>query len=233
MLNVKQINISYGNIHAVRDVSLNVERGEIVTIIGANGAGKSTILKTLVGLLRSTTGDILFEGRSISALAPAAIVSHGIALVPEGRRIFPRLSTLDNLALGGYGHSKRERTEGLSRIFEMFPRLAERKSQMAGTLSGGEQQMLAIGRALMSRPRLLLLDEPSMGLAPLLVNQIFQTILDINADGTTLLLVEQNAHLALAIADRAYVLETGAIVLADKAEVLAQDEQVRHAYLGE
>ena len=214
MLDVKQINVSYGNIHAVRDVSLNVERGEIVTIIGANGAGKSTILKTLVGLLRSTTGDILFE-------------------VPEGRRIFPRLSTLDNLSLGGYGHSKREITEGLSRAFDMFPRLAERKSQMAGTLSGGEQQMLAIGRALMSRPRLLILDEPSMGLAPLLVNQIFQTILDINADGTTLLLVEQNAHLALTIADRAYVLETGAVVLADKAEVLAQDEQVRHAYLGE
>ena len=214
MLDVKQINVSYGNIHAVRDVSLNVERGEIVTIIGANGAGKSTILKTLVGLLRSTTGDILFEGKSISTLAPAAIVSHGIALVPEGRRIFPRLSTLDNLALGGYGHSKREITEGLSRVFEMFPRLAERAS-------GNALGVLDLQSALV------------VNLAPLLVNQIFQTILDINADGTTLLLVEQNAHLALAIADRAYVLETGAIVLADKAEVLAQDEQVRHAYLGE
>jgi branched-chain amino acid transport system ATP-binding protein len=214
-------------------VSLNVECGEIVTIIGANGAGKSTILKTLVGLLRSTTGDILFEGKSIAALPSAAIVSHGIALVPEGRRIFPRLSALDNLVLGAYGHTRREIAEGLSKIFAMFPHLAERKAQLAGTLSGGEQQMLAIGRALMSRPRLLLLDEPSMGLAPVLVNQIFETILDINAEGTTLLLVEQNAHLALAIADRAYVLETGSVVLAGKAEVLAQNEQVRFAYLGE
>jgi branched-chain amino acid transport system ATP-binding protein len=233
LLDVKQINVSYGNIHALRDVSLKVESGEIVTIIGANGAGKSTILKTLVGLLRSQTGDILFEGRSIAALPPAAIVSHGIALVPEGRRVFPRLSVLDNLLLGAYGHKKSERAESLSRIFAMFPRLAERKSQLAGTLSGGEQQMLAIGRALMSRPRLLLLDEPSMGLAPVLVNQIFETILDINSQGTTLLLVEQNAHLALAIADRGYVLETGAIVLTGNADALAENEQVRYAYLGE
>jgi branched-chain amino acid transport system ATP-binding protein len=233
LLDVKQINVSYGNIQAVRDVSLNVAGGEIVAIIGANGAGKSTILKTLIGLLRSTTGDILFEGKSIANLPPAEIVSRGVALVPEGRRIFPRLSAGDNLALGAYGHTGRARAEGLSRVFAMFPRLAERKSQLAGTLSGGEQQMLAIGRALMSRPRLLLLDEPSMGLAPLLVKQIFQTILDINGEGTTLLLVEQNAHLALAIADRAYVLEAGAVVLADKAEVLARNEQVRYAYLGE
>jgi len=233
LLDVKHINVSYGNIQAVREVSLNVASGEIVTIIGANGAGKSTILKTLMGLLRSTTGDIFFEGKSIAALTSAEIVSHGIALVPEGRRIFPRLSAHDNLALGAYGHTRREIAEGLSRVFDMFPRLAERKSQLAGTLSGGEQQMLAMGRALMSRPRLLLLDEPSMGLAPLLVKQIFQTILDINGEGTTLLLVEQNAHLALAIADRAYVLEAGAIVLADKAEVLARNEQVRYAYLGE
>jgi branched-chain amino acid transport system ATP-binding protein len=214
-------------------VSLQVEAGEIVTIIGANGAGKSTILKTVVGLLRSRTGDILFEGKSIAALPPAAIVSHGIALVPEGRRIFPRLSALDNLLLGAYGHKKSEVKESLARVCELFPRLAERKSQLAGTLSGGEQQMLAIGRALMSRPRLLLLDEPSMGLAPRLVNQIFENILDINSEGTTLLLVEQNAHLALAIADRGYVLETGAVVLAGQADVLAENEQVRYAYLGE
>ncbi len=233
MLDVREINVSYGNIRALRDVSLRVESGEIVTIIGANGAGKSTILKTLVGLLRSKTGDIHFEGGSIALLPTAAIVSYGIALVPEGRRVFPRLSTGDNLVLGGYGRKKGEITKDLSRVYEMFPRLAERRSQLAGTLSGGEQQMLAIGRALMSRPRLLLLDEPSMGLAPVLVNQIFETILDINGQGTTLLLVEQNAHMALAIADRGYVLETGAIVLTGDAEVLAGNEQVRHAYLGE
>ena len=233
LLDVRAINVSYGNIHAVRDVSLRVESGEIVTIIGANGAGKSTILKTLVGLLRSTTGDILFEGKSIAALPTATIVSHGIALVPEGRRIFPRLSTLDNLLLGAYGHAKSDIRKDLATVMEMFPRLADRKSQLAGTLSGGEQQMLAIGRALMSRPRLLLLDEPSMGLAPLLVNQIFETILDINEQGTTVLLVEQNARIALAVADRGYVIETGNIVLADDAEVLAGNEQVRYAYLGE
>ncbi len=233
MLDVKEINVSYGNIRALRDVSFAVESGEIVTIIGANGAGKSTILKTLVGLLRSKTGDILFEGQNIAILSTAAIVAQGIALVPEGRRIFPRLSTADNLMLGAYGHKKSEIAKDLSRVFEIFPRLAERKSQLAGTLSGGEQQMLTIGRALMSRPRLLLLDEPSMGLAPLLVHQIFETIADINSQGSTLLLVEQNASMALAIADRGYVLETGAIVLTGNAEALAGNEQVRHAYLGE
>jgi branched-chain amino acid transport system ATP-binding protein len=233
LLDAREINVSYGNIRAVRDVRITVESGEIVTIIGANGAGKSTILKTLVGLLRSKTGDILFEGQSIASLPPAKIVAKGIALVPEGRRVFPRLTTIDNLMLGAYGHKKKEIKYDLSRVFKMFPHMAERRFQLAGTLSGGEQQMLAIGRGLMSRPRLLLLDEPSMGLAPVLVNQIFETILDINSQGTTLLLVEQNAHMALAIADRGYVLESGAIILADGADGLTGNEQVRYAYLGE
>jgi branched-chain amino acid transport system ATP-binding protein len=233
LLAVNAINVKYGPIHAVRDVSLSVETGEIVTIIGANGAGKSTILKTLVGLLRSGTGEILLNGESLSSLSPAAIVSRGIALVPEGRRVFPRLDVLDNLLLGGYGKPRQQVGETLSQVFEMFPRLRERKRQLAGTLSGGEQQMLAIGRGLMSRPRLLFLDEPSMGLAPLLVQQIFETILTINERGTTILLVEQNAHLALAIADRGYVLETGTIVLTGSAEDLSGNPQVRNAYLGE
>ena len=233
MLAVNAINVKYGPIHAVRDVSLSVETGEIVTIIGANGAGKSTILKTLVGLLRSGTGEILLNGESLSSLSPAAIVSRGIALVPEGRRVFPRLNVLDNLLLGGYGKPRQQIGETLSQVFEMFPRLRERKQQLAGTLSGGEQQMLAIGRGLMSRPRLLFLDEPSMGLAPLLVQQIFETILTINERGTTILLVEQNAHMALAIADRGYVLEAGRIVLTGSAEELSGNPQVRNAYLGE
>ena len=233
MLAVNAINVKYGPIHAVRDVSLSVETGEIVTIIGANGAGKSTILKTLVGLLRSGTGEILLNGESLSSLSPAAIVSRGIALVPEGRRVFPRLDVLDNLLLGGYGKPRQQIGETLSQVFEMFPRLRERRQQLAGTLSGGEQQMLAIGRGLMSRPRLLFLDEPSMGLAPLLVQQIFETILTINERGTTILLVEQNAHMALAIADRGYVLEAGTIVLTGSAEELSGNPQVRNAYLGE
>ena len=233
MLAVNAINVKYGPIHAVRDVSLSVETGEIVTIIGANGAGKSPILKTLVGLIRSGTGEILLNGESLSSLSPAAIVSRGIALVPEGRRVFPRLDVLDNLLLGGYGKPRQQIGETLSQVFEMFPRLRERRQQLAGTLSGGEQQMLAIGRGLMSRPRLLFLDEPSMGLAPLLVQQIFETILTINERGTTILLVEQNAHMALAIADRGYVLETGTIVLTGSAEELSGNPQVRNAYLGE
>jgi len=233
LLAVNAINVKYGPIHAVRDVSLSVETGEIVTIIGANGAGKSTILKTLVGLIRSGTGEILLNRESLSSLSPAAIVSRGIALVPEGRRVFPRLNVLDNLLLGGYGKPRQQIGETLSQVFEMFPRLRERRQQLAGTLSGGEQQMLAIGRGLMSRPRLLFLDEPSMGLAPLLVQQIFETILTINERGTTILLVEQNAHMALAIADRGYVLEAGTIVLTGSAEELSGNPQVRDAYLGE
>ena len=233
MLDVKDINVYYGAIHAVRNVSLTVNAGEIVSIIGANGAGKSTILKTLVGLLKSKTGDILFEGQSITKLSPAAVVRQGIALVPEGRRIFPRMSVEDNLLLGAYARKDKEVFRDINRIYEMFPRLAERKKQNAGTLSGGEQQMLATGRGMMSRPKLLLLDEPSMGLAPLLVHQIFETILDINEQGTTILLVEQNAHMALSIADRGYVLETGAVVLAGQADELIDNDEVRCAYLGE
>lgn len=233
LLNVKDINVYYGAIHAVRNVSLEVHAGEIVSIIGANGAGKSTILKTLVGLLRSKTGEICLDGKSIAELSPAAIVQQGIALVPEGRRVFPRLSVEDNLLLGAYARKDKEVSRDMQRIYEMFPRLFERKKQNAGTLSGGEQQMLATGRGMMSRPRLLLLDEPSMGLAPLLVNQIFETILDINEQGTTILLVEQNAHMALSIADRGYVLETGEVVLAGQAEELIDNDEVRCAYLGE
>jgi branched-chain amino acid transport system ATP-binding protein len=233
LLNVKDINVYYGAIHAVRNVSLEVNAGEIVSIIGANGAGKSTILKTIVGLLRTKTGDITLDGASIAALSPAAIVRQGIALVPEGRRVFPRLSVEDNLLLGAYARKDNEVSRDINRIYEMFPRLAERKKQNAGTMSGGEQQMLATGRGLMSRPRLLMLDEPSMGLAPVLVNQIFETILDINEQGTTILLVEQNAHMALSIADRGYVLETGAVVLAGESEELIDNDEVRCAYLGE
>lgn len=233
MLDVKGINVYYGAIHAVRNVSLEVHEGEIVSIIGANGAGKSTILKTLVGLLRSKTGDITLDGKSIANLSPAGIVRQGIALVPEGRRVFPRMSVEDNLLLGAYARKDKEVARDMNHIYEMFPRLFERKKQNAGTLSGGEQQMLATGRGMMSRPRLLLLDEPSMGLAPLLVHQIFETILDINEQGTTILLVEQNAHMALSIADRGYVLETGEVVLSGNAEELIDNDEVRCAYLGE
>jgi branched-chain amino acid transport system ATP-binding protein len=233
LLAANGINVKYGPIHAVRDVSLTVEAGEIVTIIGANGAGKSTILKTVAGLLRSLTGDILLDGESLSSLTPAAIVARGVALVPEGRRVFPRLDVQDNLLLGGYGKPRQQIAQTLSQAFEMFPRLRERRHQLAGTLSGGEQQMLAIGRGLMSQPRLLLLDEPSMGLAPLLVQQIFETILEISDRGTTILLVEQNAHMALAVADRGYVLEAGTIVLAADAQELSGNPQIRSAYLGE
>jgi len=233
LLDVKDINVYYGAIHAVRKVSLTVNSGEIVSIIGANGAGKSTVLKTIVGLLRTKTGDIALEGKSIAGFSPAAIVRAGIALVPEGRRVFPRLSVEDNLLLGAYARKDNEVPKDIERIYTMFPRLAERRKQNAGTLSGGEQQMLATGRGMMSRPRLLLLDEPSMGLAPVLVHQIFQTIIDINEQGTTILLVEQNAHMALSIADRAYVLETGTVVLSGDAEEMIDNDEVRCAYLGE
>ncbi len=234
MLDIDDINVYYGNIHAIQGVSLRVDEGEIVTIIGANGAGKTTILKTIVGLLRSKTGSIRLAGEDIGAISTAAIVQRGIALVPEGRRVFPRLSVADNLILGAYARKDGEVKKDLEHVYEMFPRLAERKKQAAGTLSGGEQQMVAMGRGLMSKPRVLLLDEPSMGLAPLLVRQIFETIVNINEEmGTTILLVEQNAHMALSIADRGYVLETGTVVLTGAAADLADNEQVRSAYLGE
>jgi branched-chain amino acid transport system ATP-binding protein len=234
VLDIDDINVYYGNIHAIQGVSLSVDEGEIVTIIGANGAGKTTILKTIVGLLRSKTGSIRLGGEDIAAISTAAIVQRGIALVPEGRRVFPRLSVADNLILGAYARKDSAIKKDLEHVYEMFPRLAERKKQAAGTLSGGEQQMLAMGRGLMSKPRVLLLDEPSMGLAPLLVRQIFETIVNINEEmGTTILLVEQNAHMALSIADRGYVLETGTVALTGAAADLADNEQVRSAYLGE
>jgi len=233
MLLVENINVYYGAIHALKGVSVEVKEGEIVTLIGANGAGKSTTLRTISGMLKPKTGKILFEGQDIAGMAAQNIVKLGISQVPEGRRIFANMSVMENLELGAYiRNDSKEIKEDLEKIFKRFPRLAERKTQMAGTLSGGEQQMLAMGRAMMSRPRILLLDEPSMGLAPLLVKEIFSIIQDINATGTTILLVEQNAHMALSIAHKAYVLETGRISLSGTAQELAASEEVRKAYLG-
>lgn len=233
MLQMENVNVFYGAIHAIKDISISVEEGEIVTLIGANGAGKSTTLRTISGLLKPKTGKILFEGKEIGGLAAQTIVKEGISQVPEGRRVFANMTVLENLELGAYIRSdKAGIRDDLNAVFERFPRLLERKSQLAGTLSGGEQQMLAMGRALMSRPRLLLLDEPSMGLAPLLVKEIFEIVKQINRTGTTVLLVEQNANMALSIAHKAYVLETGRITLAGEAKELAESEEVRKAYLG-
>lgn len=233
MLTIDNINVYYGAIHALKGISVSVAEGEIVTLIGANGAGKSTTLRTISGILRPKTGQILFEGQNIASMAAQGIVKLGISQVPEGRRIFANMSVLENLELGAYiRNDKAEIKQDMEKVFQKFPRLAERKEQMAGTLSGGEQQMLAMGRALMSRPRLLLLDEPSMGLAPLLVKEIFSIIKEINESGTTILLVEQNANMALSIAHKAYVLETGRITLSGTAKELAESEAVRKAYLG-
>ena len=233
MLEIKDIHVYYGAIHAIKGVSLTVRQGEIVTLIGSNGAGKSTTLRTISGLLKPKEGDILFEGESIAGRPAQAIVKAGISQVPEGRRIFANMTVLENLELGAYSRDDADGIEAdMNMVFERFPRLLERKEQAAGTLSGGEQQMLAMGRALMSRPRLLLLDEPSMGLAPLLIREIFSIIADINKAGTTVLLVEQNANMALSIAHRAYVLETGRIALSGDAKELAASEEVRKAYLG-
>lgn len=233
MLNLDKINVYYGAIHAIKDISIEVNEGEIVTLIGANGAGKSTTLRTISGLLKPKTGTVKFEGQDITGLPAQGIVSLGISQVPEGRRVFANMTVMENLELGAYLRSdKKEIKEDLKSVFERFPRLAERRGQLSGTLSGGEQQMLAMGRALMSRPRLLLLDEPSMGLAPLLVKEIFSIIKEINASGTTVLLVEQNANMALSIAHKAYVLETGRIILSGDAKELAASEEVRKAYLG-
>lgn len=233
MLNLDKINVYYGAIHAIKDISIEVNEGEIVTLIGANGAGKSTTLRTISGLLKPKTGTVKFEGQDIAGLPAQGIVSLGISQVPEGRRVFANMTVMENLELGAYLRSdKKEIKEDLKSVFERFPRLAERQGQLSGTLSGGEQQMLAMGRALMSRPRLLLLDEPSMGLAPLLVKEIFSIIKEINASGTTVLLVEQNANMALSIAHKAYVLETGRIILSGDAKELAASEEVRKAYLG-
>lgn len=233
MLTVNDINVFYGAIHAIKGVSLEVNEGEIVTLIGANGAGKSTILRTISGLLKPKTGSIQFEGQEIAGMPAHEIVKTGISQVPEGRRIFAEMSVLENLELGAFTRKDKDGIKAdMEQVFDRFPRLKERIGQLAGTLSGGEQQMLAMGRALMSRPRLLLLDEPSMGLAPLLIKEIFAIIQDINKTGTTVLLVEQNANMALSIAHRAYVLETGRITLSGDAKELAASDEVRKAYLG-
>jgi branched-chain amino acid transport system ATP-binding protein len=228
------VHAHYGAIHALRGVSLEVEEGQIVTLIGANGAGKSSTLMAISGIIRPTSGRIIFEGEDLTHIPSHAIVRRGISQVPEGRRIFPKLTVMENLEMGAYTRADTAQIrQDLDRVFLLFPLLKDRQSQLSGTLSGGEQQMLAIGRALMARPRLLLLDEPSLGLAPKLVETIFEVIREINAQGTTIMLVEQNAHMALRVAARGYVMEVGLIVLTDKAEHLMANEDVRKAYLGE
>jgi len=232
VLKCENLHVYYGSIHAIKGVSFEVGEGEIVTLIGANGAGKSTTLNTVGGLLRPREGIVEFEGKSILGVAPHKVVSEGMALCPEGRRVFAQLSVKENLEMGAYTRPVAEIPETLEMVYEHFPRLKERQGQMAGTLSGGEQQMLAMGRALMSKPRLMMLDEPSMGLAPILVDQIFEIIEALNKAGTTILLVEQNAQMALSIADRAYVLETGRIVNTGTGKDLLNDDSVKKAYLG-
>ena len=232
MLKVNDINVYYGSIHAIKGVSFEVNEGEIVTLIGANGAGKSTVLKTVSGLLHSATGSVEFLGKNISSVAPHKIVKEGLAHVPEGRRIFLQMTVEENLDMGAFTQGGKNVDEDMASVYEQFPRLKERRKQIAGTLSGGEQQMLAMGRALMSRPKLLMLDEPSMGLAPILVEQIFDIIKLLHKEGTTILLVEQNAQMALSVADRAYVLETGKITLSGTGEELIRSDEIRRAYLG-
>ncbi len=233
MLVVENLNVFYGGIHALQDLSIEVEQGEIVTLIGANGAGKSTTLNAISGLVRARTGRIVFKGEQIERLPSHGIVKMGVVQVPEGRRVFADLTVRDNLELGAYlRRDKAGIANDVRRVFQLFPRLEERRSQLAGTLSGGEQQMLAIGRGIMASPQLMLLDEPSMGLAPLLVREIFRVVQEINRAGTTILLVEQNARMALSIAHRAYVLETGRVVLADVAARLSEMDEVKKAYLG-
>jgi len=234
ILEVEDIHTYYGSIHALKGISLQVRQGEIVTLIGANGAGKSTTLRSINGLNHPREGSIRFQGKDISSEAPHNVVKMGISQSPEGRKLFPRMSVRENLEMGAFQRrDKANIREDLDRVYTLFPRLAERKSQRAGTLSGGEQQMAAIGRALMARPKLLLLDEPSMGLAPIFVEKIFEIVREINEQGTPILLVEQNALMALDTAERGYVMETGRIALADDAKALRQNEQVRKAYLGE
>jgi branched-chain amino acid transport system ATP-binding protein len=233
MLEVENIHSYYGSIHALKGISLTVDKGEIVTLIGANGAGKSTILRSITGILKAREGYVRLENEDLAPYKPHEIVYKGIAMVPEGRRVFARLTVTENLEMGAYiRNNKQEIAQDLERVFTLFPRLKERHSQLAGTLSGGEQQMLATARAMMARPRLLLMDEPSMGLAPVLVEIIFDTIKQINEEGTTVLLVEQNALMALSIANRGYVLQTGEIVISDNAEKLKKNPTVQKAYLG-
>jgi len=234
VLRVEDVHTFYGSIEALKGISLDVHDGEIVTLIGANGAGKSTTLRSINGLNHPRSGKIFFQGTDITSMPPHQVVKSGISQSPEGRKLFPRMSVIENLEMGAFQRADRVGIrEDMDRVFSLFPRLAERKSQKAGTMSGGEQQMLAIGRALMARPKLLLLDEPSMGLAPILVEKIFEIVKEINQQGTPILLVEQNALMALDTADRGYVLETGKIALADDAKALRQNEQVRKTYLGE
>ena len=233
MLEINNLNVHYGVIHALRNITLKVDAGEIVTLIGANGAGKTTTLRTISGLIKATSGNILLEGKDLTVLPAPSRVELGISQVPEGRRIFPDMSVYENLELGAFlRKDKASIKKDIDEIFEQFPILGDRRKQMAGTLSGGEQQMLAIGRGLMSKPRILLLDEPSMGLAPLLVREIFNIIQEINRAGTTILLVEQNASMALSIAHRAYVIETGSIVLSGTGEELSKSSEIQKAYLG-
>jgi branched-chain amino acid transport system ATP-binding protein len=233
LLEVRALEVSYGGIRAVKGIDLEVREGELVTLIGANGAGKTTTLKALAGLLRPSSGRVQYNGRDVTGLPAHRLVELRLALVPEGRGVFGRLTIDENLAMGAYTRRDTEVAKDYDRVYGLFPRLAERRRQLAGTLSGGEQQMLAIARAMMCRPKLLLLDEPSMGLAPLMVQKIFETIREIAREGVTLLLVEQNAKLALEVCSRGYVMESGAIVLADAAQALLMNPQVRHAYLGE
>jgi branched-chain amino acid transport system ATP-binding protein len=233
ILEVKDLHTYYGSIHALKGISLSVDEGEIVTLIGANGAGKTTTLNSISGIVRARSGTVTLEGEDVTELSPHKIVTKGVVQVPEGRRMFARLTVDENLKMGGYTVKEQGAVKaGIERGYEMFPRLKERRSQVAGTLSGGEQQMLAMARALMSQPRILLLDEPSMGLAPVLVDSIFDTIGRLHEAGTTILLVEQNARMALQIADRAYVIETGSIVMADSAAALREDPNVQKVYLG-
>jgi branched-chain amino acid transport system ATP-binding protein len=232
LLKVENLHVYYGSIHAIKGISFEVNEGEIVTLIGANGAGKSTTLNTVTGLLKPRVGDVFFEDRSIIGLPAHKIVSQGIALCPEGRRVFTQMTVQENLEMGGFSRPQDEIGASLEDVYERFPRLKERYKQVAGTLSGGEQQMLAMGRALMSKPKLLMLDEPSMGLAPILVEQIFGIVKELHKAGTTILLVEQNAQMALSVADRAYVLETGNISMEGNAAELLHDERVQKAYLG-
>lgn len=231
MLELKDVNVYYGAIHALKNLDLKISEGEIVTLIGANGAGKSTTLKTISGLLKPESGEIKFNGESINNLKATDLVKLGISHVPEGRRVFPKMSVMENLEMGAFIRNDKELNKDYKKIFSLFPILEKRKEQMAGTLSGGEQQMLAIGRALMSRPKLLLLDEPSMGLAPIIVKEIFNIINDINETGTTVLLVEQNANLALSVSHRAYIIRTGEIEAEGNPKEMLKDDKVRKAYL--
>ena len=232
LLQVDNLHVYYGNIHAIKDISFHVDEGEIVTLIGANGAGKSSTLNTIAGLIKPRSGSVTLEGTDILGIPAHKIVSRGMALCPEGRRVFQQLTVQENLEMGSYTRPNSEVEESIEKVYEHFTRLKERYKQIAGTLSGGEQQMLAMGRALMSKPKLMMLDEPSMGLAPILVEQIFDIILQLHKSGTTILLVEQNAQMALSIADRGYVLETGRIVTSGTGKELLQDDSVRKAYLG-